>query len=88
MLEGITRKIILRLVGDLAVPLLLEAPNLSNLPELDEAFLSSSSRGIVPVVGIAGQRIGDGRPGPVTRRLQEAYESYVAQALQTALASI
>ena len=48
----------------------------SRLP-VREAFLTSSSRGLVPIVQIDGLTVGDGRPGPLTRRLAEAYMDYV-----------
>lgn len=38
-----------------------------------EAFLTSASSFVTPIVEIAGHRIGDGRPGPVTRRIQKIY---------------
>jgi branched-subunit amino acid aminotransferase/4-amino-4-deoxychorismate lyase len=85
MLEGITRKIILQLADELAVPVRLDPPHLRDVPVLEEAFLSSSSRGLVPVVGIADRELGDGRPGPITRRLQEAYDAFVAETCRSAL---
>lgn len=47
----------------------------------DEAFTAGSVREILPVVTVDGHPVGDGRPGPVTRRLQEAYHASVAAAL-------
>lgn len=85
ILEGITRKIILHLAPQLNIPLRLEPIPLQTLPRCDEAFISSSSRGLVPVVTIEDEIIGSGRPGPITRRLMEAYDSYVAQALKPAI---
>ena len=38
-----------------------------------EAFLSSASGAAVPVVAIDGVAIGDGKPGPVARRIRELY---------------
>ncbi|WP_414473311.1 D-amino-acid transaminase [Microvirga sp. M2] len=38
-----------------------------------EAFLTSASSLVTPVIEISGHRIGEGRPGPVTRRIQEIY---------------
>ncbi len=38
-----------------------------------EAFYTSASSLVMPVVAIDGQRIGDGRPGLLTRRLRELY---------------
>ncbi len=85
VLEGITRLIVLRLAAELSIPLRLEAPALADVGDLAEAFLSSASRGILPVVAIGEKRVGSGRPGPVTGRLMAAYEAYVAQAVEPAL---
>ena len=49
------------------------------LPAALEAFITSSSRGIVPVVRIDDLTVGQGSPGPVTRELMAAYESYVLE---------
>lgn len=84
VLEGITRKIVLRLVQALDVPLRLEAVADDEIASLEEAFLSSSSRGILPIVNIAGITVGAGHPGPVTRRLMDAYAGYVAGAIRSA----
>lgn len=46
--------------------------NTADLLSADEAFLTSSIREVMPVVAIDGVTIGDGRPGPVAARLQEA----------------
>jgi branched-chain amino acid aminotransferase len=85
ILEGITRKIILKLAQALAVPLRLEPTPLAEAAQLAEFFVSSSSRGLVPVVNVAGQTIGDGRPGPITRQLMETYDAYVARKIRPAL---
>ena len=85
VLEGITRKIILDLVIKLGMPLQLEAVHVDELPTLTEAAISSSSRGLLPVVNIAGQPIGDGRPGPLFTRLRKAYDGFVAQAIKRAI---
>lgn len=79
MLEGITRRFVLRLCEELDLPVRLEAPRLEEALAADEAFLSSSTRGIVPVTRIAGRSIGDGRPGPTTTRLLEAYRALVVR---------
>jgi branched-subunit amino acid aminotransferase/4-amino-4-deoxychorismate lyase len=49
---------------------------------LDEAFLTSSSRGIVPIVEIDDLTVGEGIPGLITKRLTKAYEEYVLQAAE------
>jgi branched-chain amino acid aminotransferase len=85
VLEGITRKVILKLAPRIDIPVRLEAVTLAELAELDEFFVSSSSRGLVPVVKVAQQPIGSARPGPVTRRLMQAYDAFVAQEIRTAI---
>lgn len=69
-------------VAPAIVPLSLEAVRVDDVPRLDEAFITSASRGIVPVVEIDGTRIGNGAPGPTTRRLREAYNAWVQTQLE------
>lgn len=85
VLEGITRGIVLQLVVEASVPLHRRAVRLEETAQLDEAFLSSSSRGLVPVRRIGENVVGDGRPGPITRRLMAAYERYVARHIRPAV---
>ncbi len=85
VLEGITREIILQLIGELSIPLRMEAVGADEIGSLDEAALSGSSRAFMPVVSIAGQRIGDGRPGPITRRILAAYNAFVAANVRPAI---
>jgi len=51
-----------------------------DLHQADEAFLTSSVRGVVPIVRADGQPIGDGKPGPITQRVMQAYEALVREA--------
>ena len=44
---------------------------------LSEAFLTSSSRGIVPIICIDDITVGEGHPGSVTKRLSNAYAHYI-----------
>jgi branched-chain amino acid aminotransferase len=85
ILEGITRKIILDLIQELAIPLVLEPFPLAEIHTLEEAALSSSSRAIIPIVQIGEQVVGNGRPGPIAQQLLTAYNAYVADAVKTAV---
>ena len=71
-LAGITRAHVLGLG---AVERTLSRDELS---QADEAFLTSSTREVQPLVAIDGRRVGTGEPGPVTRRLAGAYSELVA----------
>ena len=81
VLAGITRGILLQLAPDI-LPVRLSGVRLDDLPALEEAFLSSSSRGLLPVVKVDEQVIGSGRPGPFTHALGEAFERYVERHLE------
>jgi branched-chain amino acid aminotransferase len=77
VLPGITRAAVLELAPPLGIPTGEEllAPEL--LADCQEAFLTSSLRGIVPLVEVDGQKIGTGSPGALTRRLANAYRALV-----------
>ncbi len=85
VLEGITRQIILDLLPELGIPLRLEPVHTDDIAHLDEAAISSSSRGWLPVVEIDGQMVGNGRPGPISQQMMAAYRAYVAEAVKTAV---
>ena len=74
-LGGITREHVLALGG------VERALSPEDLRQADEAFLTSSTREVQPLVAIDGRPVGDGRPGPVTRRLADAYSEMVAARL-------
>jgi len=73
ILKGITRDTVLDLAQADGVP--TEEPVLTryDLYTADECFLTGSAAEIVAVVKIDGRVIGDGTPGPMTRRLREAF---------------
>ena len=50
----------------------------ADLLQADETFLTSSTREMQPLVAIDGQPVGTGEPGPVTRRLADAFSEMVA----------
>ena len=78
-LPGITREAIVELARTLGLRTAEQPFALAELQRADEAFLTSSLRAIAPLVKVAGEPIGDGRPGPVTRRVAAAYAELVAR---------
>ena len=50
-----------------------------DLAEVSELFLTGTTSEVLPIVTVDGQPVGDGQPGPVTRRLQEAYRQAVRE---------
>lgn len=75
ILNGISRRVLLQSVGDL-LPVHLKPVTLGDVPRLSEAFLTSSSRGVVPIVTIDEQKIGTGTPGELTRELARRYDAW------------
>ena len=77
VLEGITRLFCLRLARESGIAVQEGPVPFALVERAQEAFLTSSSRGVVPIVRIAGHPVGTGRPGPVTRALSDALEAAI-----------
>jgi branched-chain amino acid aminotransferase len=73
VLVGITRTYVMDIAEKLHVPVSLEGARIDEITGLDEAFITSSSRGILPVIQIDGQIIGNGKPGPLTKKLSDEF---------------
>jgi branched-chain amino acid aminotransferase len=76
VLPGITRNLVLEVAAGV-VPVSLVAVRSQDLPTLAEAFITSASRGILPVVRVDGVVIGEGHPGPTTRELARRFEDLI-----------
>lgn len=81
VLGGISRRVVMAVVPHI-VPLNLTPITHDELPEVEEAFLTSSSRGVIPIVQIDAQRIGAGKPGQLTEKISHAYDQWVEENLQ------
>ena len=73
ILAGITRDAVLRIARDLGVPAQEAVLTRGDLLGADEVFLTGTAAEITPVREIDGYGIGNGRRGPVTGRIQEAF---------------
>jgi branched-chain amino acid aminotransferase len=76
-LGGITRGNVLRVCEELGVPACQKSFSLTDVYAADEAFVTGTFAGLVPVSEVDGRRIGDGGCGPLTRRLQDRYADLV-----------
>jgi branched-chain amino acid aminotransferase len=74
LLQGITRAFIFEIGADIGVPVREAVLRDEDLRGADEAFCTSSTRGVVPAVAVDDTTIGAGEPGPVTRALRDAYQ--------------
>lgn len=78
ILVGVTRSVVIevaRAAGLRVLELPFSAETLRR--DADEVFITSSVREIVPVAQVDDARIGDGRPGPLTRRVMSLFADYV-----------
>lgn len=73
ILPGCTRGFVLSLAEKLGIPIRESSLHRNDLPGLEEMFLTGTTSEVLPVVRVDDQPIGTGKPGPVTRRLQNAY---------------
>jgi len=73
ILHGITRAAVLRYAAEAQMEVEERAFTIDEACAADEAFITSASAFVMPVVEIDGARIGSGAPGPVTVRLREVY---------------
>jgi branched-chain amino acid aminotransferase len=76
VLIGVTRALVLE-VAQLVLPFSSVAVRYQDLPRVTEAFITSVSREILPVVQIDDVVIGDGKPGPITQELMRRFASLV-----------
>jgi branched-chain amino acid aminotransferase len=81
VLAGISRQIVLEVAPSI-LPVHMEPVSLHQIPELDEAFMSSSSRGVLPIVEVNSLPIGSARPGRRTLEIMRAYDVWVAGHLE------
>ncbi|MDU8943999.1 D-amino-acid transaminase [Ovoidimarina sediminis] len=73
ILHGITRAAVLRFAREAQMEVEERAFTVEEAKAADEAFVTSASAFVMPVVEIDGVTLGDGAPGPVARRLREIY---------------
>ena len=79
LLPGVTRLVVLELCREQGIPV-DEAPlSLDDLASADEVLISSSSRELGAIVRVDGKPVGDGKPGPVYRKLRAAFDELIAR---------
>lgn len=80
ILEGVTRGVMLKLCKTLSIPIAEKTLQKHDLYIADECFLTGSGAEVVPVTKIDGRPIGNGAPGPITRKLIDAFRGYIREA--------
>lgn len=73
ILAGITRQTLKSMATTLQLKLVERPFTLAEAKRAKEAFITSATSFVTPVVRIDGEKVGDGKPGPTARRLREEY---------------
>lgn len=73
ILHGITRAAVMRLAAEAQLKVEERLFTIEEAMEADEAFTTSASAFVMPVIEIDGATLGDGTPGPIAKRLREIY---------------
>ena len=73
ILHGITRAAVLKLAAEAQLKVVERPFTIAEAQGAAEAFVTAASLFVCPVVEIDGVKLGDGKPGPVARRLREIY---------------
>jgi branched-chain amino acid aminotransferase len=73
LLPGITRAFLFEVGVDNGIPVREQVLRDADLLDADEAFLTSTTRELVPIVQVDDQRIGSGSPGPITQSLLDSF---------------
>lgn len=73
ILKGITKDVILKLCEENKLAFVERTFTLEELSQADEVFLSSTTSEVMPIIEIAGKLVHGGKPGPVTRKLQNLF---------------
>ena len=79
ILNGITRLAVIRLAKDAQMKIIERPFTVEEAMEASEAFLTSTTSFVLPIVSIDGEPVGDGKPGLVATRLRDFYVDYLDQ---------
>ena len=78
VLPGVTRRVLAEVAESAQMPILERRFTVVDAQQAREAFITAATIGALPVVEIDGKTIGNGKPGPVARRLQDLYRRAAA----------
>ncbi len=73
ILPGITRDHLLKLIAKAGIPAREKSLQMEQLGQISELFISGTTSGVLPVIAVDKNPIGEGKPGPITRIVEKAY---------------
>ncbi len=77
ILSGITRNVVIEICNRLNIQLVEKAIEYNDISKIEEAFVSSTTLEITPVVNVDDTKIGDGRPGEIAKLVQKEYQRMI-----------
>ena len=86
-LEGVTRGVLMEIASEAGTSVTEQTMRLDDLCQADEVFVTSTNRNVIGVKEIAGHMIGNGTTGPITKKLDEVFESYIHEYVERRLAT-
>jgi len=86
-LEGVTRGILMEIASEASTSVVEQTMRLEDLYGADEVFVTSTNRNVIGVKEIAGHAIADGLTGPISKKLDEAFEAYINEYVERRLAT-
>lgn len=82
MLPGITYDLVLELAAAEGIPVEIGKFNKARIQQADELWLTSSTKEVLAITSMDGRPIGDGKPGPLFRRMYALYQDYKARVMR------
>jgi len=79
ILPGVTRRVIMEAAAEAQMPVVERSFTPAEVRSAQEAFISSAGNAATPITSIDGAKIGDGKVGPLSRRIAELYVRMSAQ---------
>jgi branched-chain amino acid aminotransferase len=76
ILHGITKKLVISLAKKAKIPVVQRTVKVAELFTADELFLSASNKDIVPIIQVDNKKIGNGKPGNITRLLMDVFHDF------------
>lgn len=74
ILGGITRQVVLDIAHELHIPVVQEPISELDLFNLEELFFSGTTTDIQPIIEVDGKKLGIGKPGPITTKIQKSFK--------------
>lgn len=71
--EGMTRRTVIEMAKEMGVACEVRAVTVAELYDADEVFITSTAGGIMPVTAVDDRLYGNGKPGPLTQRINDCY---------------